>query len=101
MPSGTLEHFVLAAWHKSCTAKSQRFARTPAVLTKLMLSRWSLARMKTGKARSPPIYINLKGQASCMAEGLSVPWFFAALQDLNIRYMMDLELFGNDPALQS
>lgn len=38
--------------------------------------------------------LDVKGHASCIAEGLSVPWFFSKLDENNIDYDLDLELNG-------
>lgn len=39
-------------------------------------------------------HLFVKGHASCIAEGLSLPWFFSMLDEHNIDYDMWLELHG-------
>ncbi|KAK9785871.1 hypothetical protein WJX73_004958 [Symbiochloris irregularis] len=67
--------------------------RTPA-------ARWTLARM-TREIHPPSedrpsnrTWLHLRGHASCLAEGLSVPWFFALLDAVQMDYSVKLELTG-------
>ncbi|KAK9785683.1 hypothetical protein WJX73_005592 [Symbiochloris irregularis] len=58
-------------------------------------ARWTLARMSQSKhVWDYGTKINLKGHASCIAEGLTVPWFFTALADKDVPYAMDVDLHG-------
>ncbi|KAK9804534.1 hypothetical protein WJX73_005469 [Symbiochloris irregularis] len=56
-------------------------------------ARWALARM-TRDTPGRETHIHLTGHASCIAEGFSVPWFFATLDTCNIDYTLDVELTG-------
>lgn len=64
-----------------------------------MLCRWILARI-TRELEDPDNWpsnrtdLHISGHASCIAEGLTVPWFFSKLDADNIDYGLFLELSG-------
>lgn len=68
------------------------------------MRRWALARVGKGErdADYPDYLANgtrlfVKGHASCIAEGLSVPWFFTQLDEKSLDYDLCLELDGAAP----
>ncbi|KAK9804645.1 hypothetical protein WJX73_003428 [Symbiochloris irregularis] len=68
-------------------------------------ARWILPRMNRNTECNHAYWTGtrlfVKGHASCIAEGLSVPWFFSMLDENNIDCFLDLELEGYPSALPS
>ena len=70
------------------------------------LLRWILQRITRDPQRDAAgqptnrTVLNLEGHASCIAEGLAVPWLFSMLDAAKVDYWLNVELSGRAPWLR-